>query len=371
MNRKKIGRALGNAALLLLLVSLTLTAGCGESSKLTGTDGTPVKGAKLRWGAFFGSPFGMKFTTPEHLGVHRAAREINGMLYTCRGGFIDVGHVREAADRTAFIKNVVYQNLINHNTEFSFNVIEPSRYYITIAYPANWENFSQSEREVTANEIAIDIGQYLAHTSMVWHEIITWYGFATVGIFPDTISAFSWEDPYSDVLGTWLGAAALRDVGQKYNDAMTSLLNEEMKELGVQPAAVARQARKMIQGKWYTGGGYFFVKMRNHNFDVGYDDGMVSPLLVPGICDNAQAKLYPAPKLELVWKHGFGFNVEIEPRVMQKDKIYSCVGLDSNRRICPNIYFTRIIEQLKNDTAIAYEAKLKGEEGNAELSRKR
>ena len=125
----------------------------------------------------------------------------------------------------------MYQNLINKNTEFSFSVIEPSRYWMKISYPQNWDEHSATEREALANEISSFTGQYLAHTSVIWHEIVTWYGFSSAGIFPETISAFSWEDTYSDIMGIWLGAAALRDEQQRYDDIMTELLYQELKGL--------------------------------------------------------------------------------------------------------------------------------------------
>lgn len=352
MKRKRTGESLIKANLWLLMSVLSLIAGCGESTKRIDAAGAPMEDARLRWGAFFGSPFGMHFTDPERLGRHRSGfgpGETNGMLYTCRGGFIDVGHVREGADRTAFAKDVVYRNLMENKTDFSLHIIEPSKYMVTISYPEMWQNYSQAEREAIANEISIDIGQYLAHSSLIWHEIITWYGFATVAGFPDKISSFSWEDSYSDLMGTCLAAAALREAGQGYDDAMTRLFNEELKELGVQPAAVARRAAKKIKGDWYTGGMYFFVNMKMHNFDVGHDDGMVSPVLVPGICEVSIPKLYPAPKLGSLLRYGFGFSVEMEPQIGEKNKIYNAIKLDKDRRIMPNVHFTRVIEQIREE----------------------
>ncbi|MEN6385094.1 MAG: DUF4056 domain-containing protein [Phycisphaerales bacterium] len=343
--------------LVLSFSLLVFIIGCGAPSQLDTSESgyVPLKHARLRWGAFFGSPFGMKFSDPQHMGTHRSSKgpkEVNGMLYTCKGGFIDVGHVREAADRTAFIKEVVFKNLMEKNTNFSFHVIEPSRYMLTITYPQNWDFYSQAEQENIANEISIDIGQYLGHTSLIWHEIITWYGFATVAPFPDKISAFSWEDPYSDVMGTYLGAAALRDMGQKYDNAMTKLLYEELKELDVQPPDVARKAAHEINGQWYSGGFYFFVNMKLRNFDVGYDNGVVAPIRVPGVCPDCTPKLYPAPNLDSLWRYGFGIVVEIEPKITQKQKIYHAINLDDDRFIEPKIHFARLIEQIRNDKKV-------------------
>jgi hypothetical protein len=135
--------------------------------------------------------------------------EQNGFVYTCRGGFIDIGHLRESADRTAYISRIVLKKLEKGEKEFSFRIIEPSKYYVRIKYPENWVNYPN--REKIAKEISVGLGQYFAQTTTVWHEILTWFGFKSTGIFSEYLSSFSWEDAYSDLLGTAIAARALRD----------------------------------------------------------------------------------------------------------------------------------------------------------------
>jgi hypothetical protein len=306
---------------------------------------------RLRFGAFFGSPFGMKFTEPANLGRHSyefTLDETNGMVYTCRGGFIDIAHVREAADRTAYLQKLIYKNLIRGKKKFSFQVVEPSRYQVSLSYP------------IMAKDASIELGQYLAHTSLIWHEIITWYGFASSGIFPDTISAFSPEDPYSDILGTRLAVQALRDEQQKYDQAMTVLISEALQELGAQPAYVAQEAEQQIEGKWYSGGFYFFVHMKKRNLNVGLKQDLITPWLVPGICPDAEPLSLPVPSLELLCKDGFDYTVEIEPNILEKDKIYHSIGLAKNSRLRPEADFPRIMEYIaahENASVVSVAAK--------------
>jgi len=311
-------------------------------------------GARMRLGAYFGSPAGMPFPSPDKLGTHRSdsgVGETNGMVYTCKGGFIDIGHVREGADRTAYIAEVARENLTKGKKRFSFRVIEPSRYWVKVTYPDTWNALSQPEREKALKEVPILMGQYLAHRSMVWHEIMTWYGFAITGLFPETISSFSCEDPYSDVLGTYLGVQALRDNGHSFNEAMTRLINETLKELDVQPARVARRARDKVRGKWYTGGFYFFVTMKKHNFDAGLDDGFISPVLVSGMCPNAKPRPWPAPSMASLSKYGFKMDVKIEPLIWQKGKIWNSIGLAKNvRRVDPEVHFPAMLDAIKRSS---------------------
>lgn len=328
-------------AVMLLVI---LLSGCHRHS-----------GPRLRVGAFFGSPAGMLFPDPNHLGYHHYDSKVGekqGMVYTCRGGFIDIGHVREAADRTAYLSAVTFRKLMLNRTEFTFRVIEPSRYWVTLSYPDDWEELSIEDQEAIAHEVSILLGQYFARTSLIWHEILTWYGFASSGIFSENISAFSWEDTYSDLLGTRLAVQALADGQQTYDDAMTILLDEALRDLDVQPPDAARRAVNAINGKWFSGGYYFFVDMKERNFDTGLSDGTITPWLVPGICPDAQPKSSPTPDLEFLAQYGFGMELEIESREMEKHKIYRDLHLeDYYSRIRPEIHFPQILEEIKKQAA--------------------
>lgn len=298
MGRKNIQQfVMSCSSAVVILVIVTLLGGCRTGPR-----------PRLRIGAFFGSPIGMDFPDPNNLGHHQYSNKMgerNGMVYTCRGGFIDIGHVRESADRTAYLAGVTYRNLMLHKPAFTFRVIEPSRYWVSISYPEDWQDLTIEERSEIAGQASILMGQYFARTSLIWHEILTWYGFSSTGIFPENISAFSCEDTYSDLLGTCLAVWALRDDSQTYDEAMTQLIDRSLRELDVQPPAVARRAVKEIEGQWYTGGYYFFVDMKTRNYDVGLSDAAVTPLLVPEICPGAEPQLCLAPSLDYISEYGF------------------------------------------------------------------
>lgn len=317
-----------------------------------------VYGPRMRIGSFYGDLSGMEFPEPAELGTHSRSlslKEKNGMLYTCQGGFIDLGHMREAADRTEYLARITYQNLMQTDTRFSYRIIEPARYQVNVVYPDDWVSLPLSEKERIASEVSIRFGQYGAHTSLIWHEMLTWYGFASSGVFSENISSFSWEDPYSDVLGTCLAVEALRHTQYSYVDAMTYLIDATMLKLGVQPAHVAQEAARKIAGKWYTGGYYFFVDMKKRNFDVGLDDGMVTPWLVPGMCPNAVPHPCPAPTLDFAKNYGFRIELELRPLEFQKGKIFKALGGDkSGGVIHPAKDFPKILEQIKTEGSLLY-----------------
>ncbi len=312
---------------------------------------------RLRVSDFFGNPWGMRFADPNDLGRHcldDCRDEKLGLVYTCRAGFIDIGHLREAADRTHHIAQITYKNLMQSNTTYSYRVIEPSHYDISFGYPDHWRGLSEQDKKTTAREISIQLGQYLAHTSLIWHEILTWYGFSSTGLFPENISAFSLEDPYSDVLGTHLAAKVLSNTQcfydeAAYEEAMMAIIYETLKELDAQSPETTKQAAKKIKGDWYDGGYYFFVKMKKRNLDVGFDDGIITPWLAPGICPDAAPQDCPAPTFSFLGDYGFKIKVRIKPVEFQKGQIYKAAGLKRSDRITPYIHFPIIIESIRKE----------------------
>ncbi len=327
---------------LLSLIGLMLAAGGCQ----VGTE------PRMRQGAFFGDPAGMIFPEPTALGMHSydwTFNEKRGMLYTCRGGFIDLGHLRESADRTAYMTKLLSKMLAENNTGLTYRIIEPSRYRLTLFYPPDWDITPPEQKERIARDIAIRLGQYLAHTSVIWHEIITWYGFASSGIFPERISSFSWEDAYSDLLGMRLAVQALQDQEQSYDQAMTRLIVQAVEELGVQPASAARSAERRVYGDWYSGEYYFWVKMNKRSFDVGLDSGFITPWLVPGICPDAAPQPLAAPNLTFLKEYGFCAEVKIFPIEFEKTPIYAALGLGRDQGVEPPIHFPLLLTRIRQE----------------------
>ncbi|RKY09807.1 MAG: hypothetical protein DRP66_01305 [Planctomycetota bacterium] len=331
----------------LLAICLALAAGCGRSS-----------GPRMRRGMYFGSLTGIRFLEHDRLGKHQCSKrrgEKNGLVYTSRGGFLDIGHVREAADRTAYIAGVVHENLDKNETDFSFEVIEPARYFVTIRFPECWDRVGEDRREEIITDISIRLGQYLGHTTLIWHEMVTWFGYTSTMFFSEHISAFSCEDPYSDLLGTRLATFALRDTERSFEDAMTKVLDEELERLGVRPAAVARRAVRKTKGKWYKGGSYFFARVIKRNFDTGADDGFITPWLVPLMDPNSQPEPCPAPNLDFLADYGFSMKLQIEPKEWQKNEILATTGKHNPaNRITPAIHFPLIMEHIKKEAVEKY-----------------
>jgi hypothetical protein len=346
---------------------MPLAGGCGMVQDRTlsypanqviyrGFSGPP----RVRFGSYPSSNIGTFFKGLE-LGKHGynfRLSEKNGVAYTCRGGHIDIIHVRIAADWTAYLAAAAYRHLMDRETGFSCKLaVDRSRSFVTFTYPADWERRSRIEQMVIARNVALAVGSYLAFTMTTWHEMLTWYGFKCMGPFPEYPSAFSWEDTYSNLLGTIVGVRALQDGQHRYNEAVEIALGQELRTLGIQPAEVARQASESVRGAWFTGNIIFHVNMKKRNFDIGLENGYITPTLIPGVsaCPDAEPLPLPVPRLNVLAEHGFAMTLEIEPHEWERDRLLRIVhGDQPHKRIIPEQHFALIMDTIRREAAAKY-----------------
>ena len=299
---------------------------------------------------------------PQRLGKHSrgfSLSERNGIVYTCKGGHIDIAHLRKAADCTASLATRTLAQLTQGQPEFSFKLREPSRYFVRLTYPADWNDLPAQRKQQIARQVAIGLGQYYAHTALTWHEILTWFGYKCTGFWPEAQSAFAWDDTYSNLLGVHLGGEALRDTEHDFNEAMTLALDRELAKLGVQSRDIAKRSAQMLKDVWYSKDDKIMRGERKRSFDIGLGDGLVTPWLVPNLseCAGAQPQPYPVPSLALLAEHGFSIKFEIEPREWERDDILKAAYPDSEtpaKRIRPALHFPLIMDYIKADAAAKY-----------------
>ncbi len=298
---------------------------------------------------------GVRYISPEDLGTHayRSGRrnEGNGILYTCHGGHIDLTHLRKIADWTAYLAFHLREALADNQSQFVFKMFEPSRHYVELEYPPGWRYLDRQTRHEIAREVSVRMGAYLAYTASVWHEILTWHGFKAIGFYPEYNSAFSWEDNYSNALGSYIGAMAVRQRDLSYNDAMTELIAQEFSRLGVRSKQTAHDAGEAVRDRWFVGA-FIRVTMTKRHLDVGLDDGLITPWLVPDVtgCGDPEPWLCPVPTLELLEDYGFSLKHEIEPREWERFKILRAVypsRKERRKRIEPTKHFEIILEHVR------------------------
>jgi hypothetical protein len=189
--------------------------------------------------------------------------------------------------------------------------------------------------------------------ALTWHEIITWFGYRPKPHKSEFPSAFSWEDTYSNALGAQIGAAALADPNLSFNEAVTGILARWIRELDGQPAGVARQASEAMRGQWYTRS-WLATRISRRNFDVGLDDGHITPCLVPSVavCEGAQPQPVAVATLDSLARYGFSVKVELESRLWEQNKIRKVLndaGSAATKRLDPAIHFPLIIEYCRTE----------------------
>jgi len=305
---------------------------------------------RIRPGSYASATYSVHFLDPANLGPHSYRytwSEQNGIVYTCRAGHVDIAHLRKAADWTAYVAAVSLERMEAGRTQFQFKQREPSVYYVTLTYPPGWDRLDAAERERISREVARDLGQHLAYTALTWHEILTWFGFRPRGYKSEFPSAFSWEDNYSNLLGTHIAAAALGEEGLSYDEAVAKILEQRLDELGPQSAEVARQASEAMRGQWYSRS-RLATHIHKRHLDVGLDDGYVTPCLVPSVaaCEGAEPLPLAAPALASLARHGFTVQVEIEGRVWEQKKILKALeaeGCPPVKRLDPGFHFPLIL----------------------------
>jgi len=303
---------------------------------------------------------GTRYPNPFALGGHSYENlgfcERNGIVYTCRGGFVDITHVRKFTDWTAFLAYRIRETILANRREFSFRMLEPSVYHLRIEYPENWDRLGAGARDESATEVSIELGSYLAFTVGTWHEMLTWFGYKGAGFYPEYVSSFSWEDCYSNAVGCRIAETALRDPDREFNQAVTQLLNGELARLGVLPRPAAWVAGKAVYRKWFTGN-YFWYHLVKRNFDIGLDDGFITPWLTPGMsaCGESQAVDCPVPTLAFLKPHGFAARFEIEPREWERKKILGIIyGNGGKGRIEPIRHFGPILAYIRAQAVQRY-----------------
>jgi hypothetical protein len=235
----------------LLLISITTF---GKSPDLTDDELKSVPPKIIRTCCSFGYevklfalPF-VKFTditAYDLLGKHKYLgdeAEMNGIIYTKRGGFIDVAHMRDVTDWTAYLYKLIKRTQKEKLSSFELKLgYEGGSKKLKLRIP---EGFSDEDAVRLAGKIAYDIS--------VWHEIATWYGNSYLPLIKERYSAFSVEDAYSNLLGSHVGMEAIKS-DLPYEEAVTKIINQKLLELqSARTIKETEDAMNSVKDIWWT-----------------------------------------------------------------------------------------------------------------------
>ncbi|MEE9372666.1 MAG: DUF4056 domain-containing protein [Saprospiraceae bacterium] len=200
-------------------------------------------GSDLR---YVGIPFARRndIMDRDNLGLHQflgGKYEENGIIYTKHGGFIDIGHLRDYADWTAYLYNQIkmHKKVLNETT-------------IKLGAEGGKKSLSFNVPEIMEEVDYLNLAGSIAYDLSLWHEIATYFGVSLIPIIlPEKFSSFSPEDVYSNLLGTIIGMMAIES-DKDYNIAVTTILEEVMDKLGaVEDIEDSYIAMNKVESIWW------------------------------------------------------------------------------------------------------------------------
>lgn len=183
-------------------------------------------------------------TSVQNLGPHHYLGdniENNGIVYTKRGGFIDLGHLRDCADWTAFLYALIQSKRDCESETFTILGKEGGQKILALELPSEIDSIK-----------TIEVAGKIAYELSLWHEIATWFGVSYIPMIPERYSSFSPEDLYSNLLGVELGIQAIRS-NLEYNEAMTLLISNMFGSLeAVTTIEDTYLAMEKVENIWWT-----------------------------------------------------------------------------------------------------------------------
>jgi len=184
-----------------------------------------------------------EITSLEKIGSHRYLgdpSEENGIIYTRRGGFVDMGHLRDQVDWMAYLYMQMSESKLYGILNLSLGH-EGGEKSLKVRIPSYLTN---TDLVILAGKIAYDLS--------VWHEIATWFGASTIPFVPERYSSFSIEDPYSNLLGITIGIQALQSE-LPYEEAVTVIIAATLKNLdAVSNETETLLAMEAVRNIWWT-----------------------------------------------------------------------------------------------------------------------
>lgn len=180
------------------------------------------------------SPFSRdsNLVDPSALGTHGSSSEANGLIYSGKAGFLDLGHMRETCDIAKLIHD---QLAAAGGTSMTINTPHGSATIHTRVPSGTWLNLAKS----------------ISYDDALSHEIMTYDMFGSPG---GHNSAFSPEDLCSNYLGTLVAERAI-NAGGSFNTAATTELNSLVRALDGQTKAESLSAFNLINKRWVNFGG--------------------------------------------------------------------------------------------------------------------
>ena len=175
------------------------------------------------------------------------ADELNGLIYTQGGGFIDIAHVRDTADYTYYLYHELWPYI---GSEHVLTLPAELRLRKVVLHADDQVHDNDSKRQQ-----GIKLAGMLAFQLAQWHEVAQWFGLKSVGGWSELASAFSPEDLYSNMLGAKLAIQVLQQqpaAGVKeFSRGLEDALDTALKQLGEVDKTETQARINALDGDWW------------------------------------------------------------------------------------------------------------------------
>ncbi len=223
-------------------------------------------------------------------------REHSGTVYTCKGGFIDLGHLRDFVDLTRWYYYAL-KKLITKKGEIKAGTTFPIfKTHGKIEGKASIRKDLQIIDEDSTTDLIL-LARLIAYDVSVMYEIQTYY---SKGI-GDRHSSFSPEDLTSNFLGTYVGGKAIKsqielakkenlkkdEANATFDHLVTLELIVLLSKLDAVDVDKTLKAYGAINKKWIKEGLIKLVDLLNSDYlqRRNFDVTPVTPWLVEGFSD--------------------------------------------------------------------------------------
>ena len=313
---------------LSLIVGCLLIAGCGTPF----SDGSGYEWGHTGAGSFDNDPFNLApFGSPLVDG--------NGILYTLRSGTIDPDHIYGWARKTKSYYDALHKCLSNDSGQMAKGYFK-----VRFEYPDSWKTMAANDKQKACHEMALQTAQYLAFNDGLWHELATWYGHRTFPLISDFESALSWEDLYSDRLGTTIAAEAI-EMGGRFNKNVDIVTKRELAKRELVDTAQARRITRTMENIAYREDP-LAKKILWRSLDIGTGDGTIDPVVFPGFTDEPPIAL-SAPTLDLPERYGVQVKIVVSEFSPKYQAIKSKAGIEGD--LDPTVHNEEILSVVKKD----------------------